>query len=52
MLPESKDEIMAILRAGGVQELVDWDSIDRWGLGGAAGERGRGRVGKGVGGAG
>ncbi|KXZ50217.1 hypothetical protein GPECTOR_17g854 [Gonium pectorale] len=27
--PANKDEILAILRAGGVQELVDWDSIDR-----------------------
>lgn len=25
----NKDEITAMLRAGGVQELVDWDSIDR-----------------------
>ncbi|GIL79238.1 hypothetical protein Vretifemale_8625 [Volvox reticuliferus] len=27
--PANKDEIMAMLRAGGVQELVDWDSLDR-----------------------
>ncbi|GIL61196.1 hypothetical protein Vafri_15584 [Volvox africanus] len=27
--PTHKDEITAMLRAGGVQELVDWDSLDR-----------------------
>ncbi|GFR49142.1 hypothetical protein Agub_g11159 [Astrephomene gubernaculifera] len=29
VLPENKDEIMAMLKAGGVQELMDWDSLDR-----------------------
>jgi hypothetical protein len=37
VLPETKDEIMVMLRAGGVEELVDWDSLDRCGPRSAAG---------------
>ncbi|KAG2431977.1 hypothetical protein HYH02_013193 [Chlamydomonas schloesseri] len=27
--PATKEEVVAMLRAGGVQDLVDWDSVDR-----------------------